>query len=278
MEEGKKPFREKLKNEYRLVILNDDTLQEEGQYKLSLQNLYMLLSAFVLILGFLVVSAIVFTPLKRLIPGYGDVEDNQVLIEINKNLTEIEQIIDAQSAYMSSFRKMLTADEVEGLEQESDVKSLKSTLDKVDSLNSNRLLKNPVGLIKAKQKRNPNSFYFIPPVNGLVGSKFDLKKEHIGVDILAPENSAINAIADGHIIVSDWNLDAGNTIGIQHSDNMLSFYKHNSALLKEEGAFVRAGEAIAIIGNSGTLTDGPHLHFELWFDGTVVDPLDYIDF
>jgi len=104
------------------------------------------------------------------------------------------------------------------------------------------------------------------------------EKKHNGVDILAPANTAVKSVLDGYVIISAWNIDTGNTIGVQHADNVVSFYKHNSALLKEEGNFVKAGEALAIIGNSGTLSDGPHLHFELWIDGNPVNPENFIKF
>ena len=100
----------------------------------------------------------------------------------------------------------------------------------------------------------------------------------IGRDVLAPKNTAIKAAMDGFIFFSDWTLETGNTLGIQHSNNAITFYKHNSVLLKKAGSYVKAGEAVAIIGNTGTLTDGPHLHFELWHKGKPVDPEEYIKF
>ncbi|MBK8491772.1 MAG: M23 family metallopeptidase [Saprospirales bacterium] len=120
--------------------------------------------------------------------------------------------------------------------------------------------------------------YFTPPLTGEISAGFMLDKKHFGVDILAPRNTPVKAVMDGWVIASDWTLETGNTIGIQHDNNLISFYKHNSALLKEIGSYVKAGEAVAIIGNSGTLSDGPHLHFELWHKGVPVDPDQYINF
>jgi murein DD-endopeptidase MepM/ murein hydrolase activator NlpD len=120
--------------------------------------------------------------------------------------------------------------------------------------------------------------YLMPPISGVISSAFDAKTEHLGVDILAPHDTPVKAIWDGHVITADWTLETGYTIGIQHSNDMVSFYKHNASLLKKTGAFVRAGEAIAIIGNTGKLSSGPHLHFELWLHGKPVDPANYIDF
>ncbi len=120
--------------------------------------------------------------------------------------------------------------------------------------------------------------FFSPPVSGPISSGFMPNLGHIGVDILAPKNTAVKAALDGYIFFSDWTLETGNTIGIQHENNIISFYKHNSVLLKKVGSFVKAGEAVAIIGNTGTLSNGPHLHFELWNNGEPVDPTEYISF
>jgi murein DD-endopeptidase MepM/ murein hydrolase activator NlpD len=104
------------------------------------------------------------------------------------------------------------------------------------------------------------------------------EKRHFGIDILAPRNTPIKSALDGWVVQSDWTLETGNTIGIQHENNIITFYKHNSVLLKKVGSYVKAGEAVAIIGNTGEMTDGPHLHFELWYKGNPVDPADYINF
>ena len=118
----------------------------------------------------------------------------------------------------------------------------------------------------------------MPPISGVISSGFDAEIDHLGVDILAPHDTPVKAIWDGHVITADWTLETGYTIGIQHSNDMVSFYKHNATLLKRTGAFVRAGEAVAIIGNTGKMSSGPHLHFELWLQGKPVDPTNYIDF
>ena len=120
--------------------------------------------------------------------------------------------------------------------------------------------------------------HFTPPLTGGISAGFQPEKKHYGLDISSPKNTPVKSVLDGVIITADWTLETGNTIAVQHPNNLISFYKHNSKLLKNIGDVVKAGEAIAIIGNSGTLTDGPHLHFELWFRGKPVDPTDYISF
>jgi len=115
-------------------------------------------------------------------------------------------------------------------------------------------------------------------VEGIISSDFDPSIKHFGVDILAPAKTPVRAIMDGYVITSGWDLETGYTIGVQHEGQILSFYKHNSHLLKEKGTFVAAGEAVAIIGNTGTLSSGPHLHFEFWHNGKPINPKDILNY
>jgi murein DD-endopeptidase MepM/ murein hydrolase activator NlpD len=123
-----------------------------------------------------------------------------------------------------------------------------------------------------------NTFLFFPPAKGTITSTFDPAKKHFGIDIVAAPNEAIKATLDGTIIFSDFTSETGYVIGIQHADNLVSIYKHNSALLKKSGEFVKAGDVIAIIGNSGELTEGTHLHFELWQNGIPINPQQFVSF
>ncbi|MEL7163740.1 MAG: M23 family metallopeptidase, partial [Bacteroidota bacterium] len=118
----------------------------------------------------------------------------------------------------------------------------------------------------------------VAPVSGKISAGFDQARDHLGVDILAPQNTPIKAARDGIVFISEFTSSNGNVVGIQHDNNLITFYKHNSQLLKKAGDRVKAGEAIAIIGNTGTLTSGPHLHFELWHEGKVIDPVEYLRF
>lgn len=121
--------------------------------------------------------------------------------------------------------------------------------------------------------------YIAPPLsNGRVTAEFDPEKKHYGIDVTAPRSSHVMSILSGTVISSDETIDTGNVIAIQHEHNLVSFYKHNSLLFKKVGNFVSRGEAIAVIGNTGEMSDGPHLHFELWQNGKPVDPRDFIDF
>jgi murein DD-endopeptidase MepM/ murein hydrolase activator NlpD len=130
----------------------------------------------------------------------------------------------------------------------------------------------------ASNKSSIRSFNFFTPLSGIITSKFNSKEKHFGIDIVTSANEAVKATLDGTVIYADWTIETGHVIAIQHSRNLISVYKHNSVLLKSEGEYAKAGEPIAIAGQSGELTTGPHLHFELWYNGTAVNPEEYIIF
>ncbi len=262
--ERKRPLKERLQDRYRMVILNDDTFEEVSSYNLSLHNIYVLISSFIVALSLLIVSLIVFTPVKKLIPGYADFESNPKFIQLIQDFEAIQDSIESQQVYIHGIRQLLTADG----------SSLQGEL--------NPRAKPPVEEIEmndiASQKVvTTHEISLISPLQGIVSLAFNPKINHFGIDVLAPKGSPIKSTTDGHVIVSGWNLETGHTIGIQHEGNFISFYKHNLKNLKKEGDFVKSGEAIAIIGNSGTLSDGPHLHFELWYNGIPVNPEDYLN-
>lgn len=284
---------ERLKDTYRLVILNNETFKEVASYKLSLLNVYVMLSTLVVIVATVVVMAIAFTPVKRLIPGYGSGNNHSEMIKLYRDLDSLEHLLAAQERYNQGFRRMLVGD-VEYAPSEPPQKKSSEEHPKVKKAEEDAKLRNEIemGTIRDATGNvttsNPlnispreiplEQIYFTPPLGGTVVSVFDPDKNHLGVDVVAPKNTPVKAVMDGWVISSDWTLETGNTISIQHTNNIVTFYKHNSVLLKKAGSYVRTGEAIAIIGNTGELTDGPHLHFELWHRGKAVNPTDFVNF
>ena len=291
-----KKFIEKSKHTfYRLVVLNNDTFEEVGSYKLSLMNLYVLVSSLLVGFTILVLSLVVFTPLKRLIPGYGGMGSQRDMFDLVDRVDSLERVLTAQQTYANNVRKLLTAD----VEKESDVvkEKVATVVDSninVDPSEAEMVIRaggsSPfVGdsgdknienkAIKAiGQSDRLESMYLISPLSGSISKSFSLKEKHYGTDLVAPKNTPIKAVADGFVISSDWTLETGNTIAVQHANNVVSFYKHNSSLLKKVGDKVNSGEAIAILGNTGEQSNGPHLHFELWKDGKAVNAQEYIRF
>lgn len=282
----------KLRDTYRLVVMNDETFQEVGSYKLSLLNVYIFLSTIVVLVALAVGALIFFTPVKRYVPGYGEVSNDRELVRMNREVTDLQKSLQAANTVIEHLKKRLG----ETPQTEKDVPPLKSSDLQADSAVSppkssevDEQLRREVALselgMAAREPRTSNfsprdvpleQLYFSPPIKGKITAVFDPDKKHWGTDVVAPQNTAIKSVMDGYVFFSDWTLETGNTIGIQHANNVITFYKHNSALLKKTGNFVRAGEAIAIIGNTGTQTDGPHLHFELWHKGKPVNPTDYV--
>ncbi len=289
---GEKTLMDKLKHNYRLVVMNNETFEEVGSYRLSLLNVYVIASSIFVLVAILVLILVSLTPLKRYIPGYGDVKEHAELLKLNEELQSMETQLAAQKVYTDNFRKILVGEVEEGAEENAEPVELPDSALYVERIEEDELLRKEIELSEQIEERallskaanfKPSEvpieqLYFIPPVTGIISDGFNPKMNHLGADILAPKNTPIKAIMDGFVFTSDWVLETGNTIGIQHANNLISFYKHNSVLLKKVGSSVKAGEAVAIIGNTGTLSNGPHLHFELWHKGKPINPQDYINF
>lgn len=293
MEDSQKvSWKERLEDAYRVDIRHEDTFSQIGSYRLTLLHLYLgILGAFLIVLG-LVMAVFFLTPLRTFVPGYGQIEDQSAFIKLKRDYNELEEQVEAQQTYINSFRRMLT-DNPEEIQEamtvdsniqmvETDGQVIKEDSvfrEKVENEDDLREVRALLGETTGDaQPITLESLHFTPPVKGEVTAKFMPENLHYGVDIMAPSNTPILAALDGMVITSDWTLETGYTLGILHSQNIVTFYKHNSANLKKTGERVKAGEAIAIIGNSGTLTTGPHLHFELWLGDKAVDPAEYILF
>lgn len=287
----------KWKDLYRLVILREETLEEVGSYKLTLLNIYIALSSLIVLVSLCIVLLIFFTPLKKFVPGYGDPSENPAYMELYRKVQDMEKQLTAYEIYTSNFRKMImgydtldsaqeppaivpselqaysAVDSEEGIYSSPPDPGMEGAGDSSPDTSGRKVVLSQVGA-----GNTLNNLYLVPPVTGSVSSGFDAEIGHFGVDILAPKDTPVKAILDGYVITSDWTLETGNTIGIQHRDDLVSFYKHNAVLLKKVGDYIPAGEAIALVGNTGEFSTGPHLHFELWQNGIPVDPSRYINF
>ncbi len=294
---------EKMRDQYRLVIMNDETFEEVSSLKLTPLRVYIFLSSLIVGTAILITVLIVYTPLKRYIPGYGNFQRDTEIAELTSKVAGLEEEIKAHRAYNENFRKILVGDMADLTEEavkknsqpaaSGDAKESSKSPKKVDRIDEDEALRVAVadgtfsgGGEAATNVLNPiiarekplEQHVFMPPVSGEVMSAFDLQKNHFGLDVAAPKNTAVKAAADGVVISSGYTVETGYSIAIQHPNNVVTMYKHNSVLLKKAGSAVKAGEAIAIIGNSGENTSGPHLHFELWHKGRAVNPSDYINF
>ncbi len=284
---------QRLRSKFRLVILNDDTLEEKFSFRLSELNIYIFLSTIFVVLVFLIVSLIVFTPLKEYIPGYGDTSMRRNMFVLAESTDSIEQIVRKREAYLNNIKSILqgeidtTIAATEGGETAAGIVDVGQKDIDLEEISEKELaLRQEVeqegnydlfgGIEEESFFSGKMNMYFFAPIKGYVSDGFDAEKEHFGVDIVAPENEPVKSIADGMVILSSWTMETGHVIGVQHANDLVSFYKHNSVLLKKVGNFVKAGDVIAVIGNSGEESTGPHLHLELWHNQTPVNPLDYI--
>ena len=288
--EKKRTWRKKIRNKYNLIIRNDETFEEKISIRLTKLNVFIIISSLIIILVVLVIYLVAFTSLREYIPGYTDVSLRKKLYELQARADSLEADFKRKDLFIYNIKKIIEGEEIvdelpKVIESNIDYDTIKLYKSVEDSILraefENRDVYNLQFDDNGELYRNASSirgFNFFAPIKGIITNKFNLVEKHYGVDIVAKKNEAIKATLDGTVIFSDWTPETGYVIGIQHKRNIISVYKHNSALLKEEGNFVKAGETVAIIGESGELTTGPHLHFELWYNGTPIDPEDYISF
>jgi len=289
-EKKKRTLWERLTAPYRLVLLNDETFEEVTSFRLTRMNVYVLASTIFVILVLVTVSAIVYTPMKEYIPGYSDVNMRRDVVDLKVRSDSLQRILASNNHYLQNIRRIINGD----IPSTSFYDTSSATPAKYDSINLDRISASEKELreqVEDEQQfrvsnnsalKNEGSsvrgFHFFVPVKGYITESFDSKKQHYGVDIVAPQNEPIKSTLDGIVVFSGWTVETGYVMAIQHQNNLLSIYKHNSVLLKEEGDYVKAGDVIAIIGNTGELTTGPHLHFEIWYNGLPLNPSEYIVF
>jgi murein DD-endopeptidase MepM/ murein hydrolase activator NlpD len=286
-------WRENLKHTYRLVVMQDETFEEVGSYKLNMLNLYLVISTILVVVAILIFSLLAFTPLKRYIPGQIRADNSREMKALRTEIDSLSQALADWDLYFAAQKNRILerTDNGQGATNLPSIPDSVLNQQGIEASQVDQQLREEVELeeigeiLREGPTRNPfenktrlEQLFFVAPVNGEISANFMPQKNHNGVDVLAPKNTAVKSALDGYVFLSDWTLETGNTIGIQHGNNIITFYKHNSALLKSVGSYVKAGEAIGIIGNTGTLSDGPHLHFELWYNGIAVNPVDYISF
>lgn len=276
----------KLKNKYRLVVLNDDSFEEKISLRLSPLNLFILIGVALIVWVGIVISFVAFTPLREFIPGYADVSlrRNALLAVLKADSLEHELML--KDRYLFNIGHILDgkippesiggrSDSAQNYEKINIKKSKEDSILRTQIESEDRYA---LAWNEDKTRKSISSFFFFTPINGIITNSFNSNEEHYGIDIAADENEAIKATLDGTVIFASWTTDNGYVMQVQHENDLVSVYKHNSVLLKKVGDYLKAGEAIAIIGNSGELTTGPHLHFELWYNGIPLNPQDYIIF
>jgi murein DD-endopeptidase MepM/ murein hydrolase activator NlpD len=241
------------------------------------------LGAILLIL--LTTTIIAYTPLRENIPGYPSAKVRQQIIRNYILVDSLENEIKTRDDYFQKIKTLIQGEvpEDENTNTDASLKVAQATFKNysADSIFQEKLAEEKQNLaILENPKRLPSiaNIHFFTPLRGLITNKYNQKTDHLAVDIVGKQNARISNVLDGSVIFAGWTMDTGYSIFIQHENNLISVYKHNAELLKTVGEKVKSGEVIAIMGNSGELTTGPHLHFELWHNGSPLDPETYIDF
>ena len=282
---NKKKLQKKLLHKYRLVVLNEGTFEERFAIKLTRLNVFFLSSLAAIILVILTTLLIVFTPLREYIPGYSSTALQKQALDLDSKTDSLLKSINMNDAYINSLKSVLRG-EVSAvvINKDSIFKAAQADTDvlelnpsKADSLLREKV-RNEDKYNLFESATSVKDFVFFPPVNGSISSGFEPNEKHFAVDIVVPTNTPVKATSDGRVLFASWTSDAGYVIIIDHGDELVSVYKHNSSLTKSQGDFVRSREVIAISGASGELSTGPHLHFELWSNGTPLNPTNFIDF
>lgn len=282
-----------LQEKRRVVVLDFDSYEEKRNYITSKLSLFILFSFFSILAFILIFLIISFSSIKTFIPGYPNPLEQKALIDKNINLdqklTEILVKTQKEEKYINNVQQILNGT-MQSYEKDSGMKNFKSVKSNDQDVISisekslrekvNNREKYDIDVIKGgalKSEVLPELLLF-PPIIGEITNKMNISEGHFGIDIIAPKNEAVVAILKGTVIYQNWSPTDGHVIHIQHKKNLLSIYKHNSEVLKNTGEFVDAGEPIAIVGNSGTHSTGPHLHFELWHNGYPINPENFINF
>nr|WP_321405725.1 M23 family metallopeptidase [uncultured Carboxylicivirga sp.] len=287
--EKSKTLVQKLKHKYRLAVFNEQTYEEVFGMRLSRLNVFISIGITFIILIISVIYLIAFTGLREYIPGYPSGKERRMIIQNTQRVDSLIMEIERRDRFFRDIRAIMSGELPEGATAED--------LDSTGSINNNKITfkKSEEDSIfreqvEQEEKFNLSAFettssklelehrFLFSPLKGVVVNKFGESEGHYGVDIVAKEGARVSSVLDGTVIFTGWTVETGYVIQVQHSHNLISLYKHNERLLKSMGDKVQAGEAIAHVGNSGELTTGPHLHFELWYNGIAVDAEQYISF
>lgn len=274
------------RTDFRLAVIDDKSHEQLLTIRFTKTTLFIAIVTILVMLCALIYSLVAYTPIRTFIPGYPDAHSKRAAIQNTIKVDSLERVIFRWEMYSENLKRVLAGEEA--LKIDSILISTRNltgagadmeTLMKRDSmLRQGVMEEEQFGISARKQRDLPiEGMLFFTPLKGVISQGYD-PNIHPYVDITAPSGSVVKAVLDGTVIFSGWSADAGHTIQIQHDGDIVSIYKHNEKLLKKTGDKVSAGTPIALVGNSGEMTTGAHLHFELWHKGETVDPTKHISF
>lgn len=285
----KKTLSERLTTKYQMVIRNEENLAERSNYGFTYAKLIVIfVSVFIILFSLsLFLSKTVLA--KWFDPKYAQMEANKKLYELALKVDSLAVEVENKDRFIMNFQRILSGDTASGFVDPVEVLGNQSKpiasielmkLAPSDSQFRSDFEQSELSMVTltGRSYRELQDMFFFSPITGFISDPYDVKKNHFGIDIVAKTNEPVKAIADGTVIVASWTQDAGYVIALQHRGNLISIYKHNAELLKKVGSFVNAGDIISIVGNSGEMTDGPHLHLELWHNGNPQNPEEFVTF
>ncbi len=281
-----KDNKENKTNRFRLTVFNDQTHQHLFHIRLTKTGFFVATVSILVVLIAAIYSLIAFTPVRTFIPGYPDAHSKRAAIQNAMRIDSLENVIYRWELYSENLRRVVEGEEplkidsmIHTAGRQEPGKEEQAELARKDSILRQHVREEEQFGISDRDKRNLpiEGLHFFTPLKGVISQGYD-PVIHPFIDITAPAGSVVKAILDGTVISAGWSDDAGYTVQIQHDGDIISIYKHNEKLMKKTGDKVKAGAPVAIIGNTGSLTTGAHLHFELWYKGDSVDPTKYISF
>ncbi len=276
------------RDKYRFSVINDTTFDEVWRIRLTQYNAFLLITFIVVFIIGATTSLISFTNLREFIPGYPDVNMRRNILLNAIHLDSLDRELTLRDKYFANLNAIISGNPPVEMDVRFDTarnyKAINFNSSPEDSILRARVENEErynftLGISSSESVSSLAGLHFFPPVKGIISGKFDIRTKHFGTDIVTKPKAMVSAALDGTVIFTGWTMETGFVIQVQHPNNLVSVYKHNASLLKETGDLVRAGEAISIVGDSGELyTSGPHLHFEIWYKGSPLDPEKHIFF
>ncbi len=280
-----KGFFKSLFNYYNVVVSSEDTFEERLAFKASKINVFVLMLVYSVILISFTISIVFFTQLRELVPGYSSSDLLNRAIYLTQKTDSLERQIELNNKFYKSIEDVLSGKTDEFIERDNipiDSSLNEKNVFSISPNSEDSILRNYVDsqdkFNLTKNELDIENKMFFSPIKGDITQAFNFEENHFAIDIAADIGTPVKSILDGKILFSEWSVDTGHVIIVDHGDNIVSVYKHNSKSLKEQNDFVQAGEVIAYSGNQGSLSSGPHLHFELWKNGTPIDPEPLLNF
>jgi len=276
------------RDKYRFSVSNNHTLEEIWKVILTRYNAFLLITFLVVFIIGATIAMISFTNLREFIPGYPDVTMRRNILMSAIRLDSLDRELKLRDKYFDNLNAIIAGNKpAEMFVQQDTTKNYKAI--KFNSSSDDSVLRTRVeneerynltlGPSTPESVSGLANLHFFPPVKGIISGRYDIRTKHFGTDIVTKPKALVSAVLDGTVIFTGWTMETGFVIEVQHPNNIVSVYKHNANLLKETGDLVRAGDAISVVGDSGELyTSGPHLHFEIWYKGSPLDPEKHILF